>query len=250
MNKNDRINKTRTMNCGYNCKIIAYRNSMDIDVEFIDNGEVVHNVTYDNFRNGRIKPLFLPTVFNVGIIGNSIISINGVKKQSYNIWQNMLRRCYDEKYHQKEPTYIGCTVCDEWRYFLNFEKWYEDNWYDIEGETVCLDKDILVKGNKIYSPNTCIFVPKKINSLFTKNDNSRGNLPIGVTLCRNGKYRAQINRCGSKLNLGYYSSLEEAFLSYKTAKEKYIKEIAEYYKDIIPKKLYNSMLCYIVEITD
>ena len=80
MNKNDRINKTRTMNCGYNCKIIAYRNSMDIDVEFIDNGEVVHNVTYDNFRNGRIKPLFLPTVFNVGIIGNSIISINGVKK--------------------------------------------------------------------------------------------------------------------------------------------------------------------------
>ena len=115
---------------------------------------------------------------------------------------------------------------------------------------MCLDKDILVKGNKIYSPNTCIFVPKKINSLFTKNDNSRGNLPIGVTLCRNGKYRAQINRCGSKLNLGYYSSLEEAFLSYKIAKEKYIKEIAEYYKDIIPKKLYNSMLCYIVEITD
>ena len=62
----------------------------------------------------------------------------------------MLRRCYDEKYHQKEPTYIGCTVCDEWRYFLNFEKWYEDNWYDIEGETMCLDKDILVKGNNLY----------------------------------------------------------------------------------------------------
>ena len=87
----------------------------------------------------------------------------------------MLRRCYDEKLHKKYPTYIDCKVCEEWLNFQNFAKWYYNNYYEIENEKICLDKDILHKGNKIYSPDNCVFVPNNINVLFVKSDKSRGD---------------------------------------------------------------------------
>ena len=79
-------------------------------------------------------------------------------------------------------------------------KWIENNYYEIEGETMCLDKDILCKGNKIYSRDTCVFVPQRINSLFTKCDNARGDNPIGVEDLPSGNYRAYCNDGYSKKN--------------------------------------------------
>lgn len=121
---------------------------------------------------------------------------------------------------------------------------------------MCLDKDILIKNNKIYSPNTCIFVPQRINNLFTKTNKNRGNLPIGVSYYLNyNQYTATCSiikeneRKGHK-TLGYFNTIEEAFNAYKNFKEKYIKQIANEYKDYIPIKLYNALLNYQVEITD
>lgn len=103
----------------------------------------------------------------------------------------MMRRCYDPKYHEKEPTYKGCEVCKEWLNFQMFAEWYYKNHYEIEGQRICLDKDILLKGNKIYSADTCIFVPHRINSLFVKSYKLRGELPIGVSYHkRDKKFRA------------------------------------------------------------
>ena len=82
----------------------------------------------------------------------------------------MLKRCYDPKYQEKEPTYKGCTVENHLLNFQHMCKWLEENYYEIPGETMCLDKDILCKGNKIYSRNTCIFVPERINLLFVKHE--------------------------------------------------------------------------------
>ena len=119
-----------------------------------------------------------------------------------------------------------------------------------------LDKDILFKGNKIYSPNTCVFVNKTINCLFTKSNKIRGDLPIGVKLGKNNKYVSQysyydfIKKKKIKKGLGYYNTIEEAFNSYKIAKENNIKRVADYYKEKIPKKLYEAMYNYKVEITD
>jgi hypothetical protein len=119
---------------------------------------------------------------------------------------------------------------------------------------MALDKDILVKGNKIYSPNTCIFVPQEINSLFVKNDRNRGEMPIGIYYddFKNytKKYKVSINKQNKRVYLGYFKTLEEAFEKYKFEKELYIKEVADYYKQYIPIKLYEAMYRWIVEIDD
>lgn len=167
----------------------------------------------------------------------------------------MLQRCYDPKYQKKEPTYKGCTVED---CLLNFQcmcKWLEENYYEVPGERMCLDKDILCKGNKIYSRDTCIFVPQRINNLFTKRDNARGDCPIGVHLNSSGNYVAQCcDGNGKRIYLGIYSTKEEAFQVYKEYKEKLIKEVIDSYKDKITEPYYSrlreAMYNYKVEIND
>lgn len=161
-----------------------------------------------------------------------------------------MRRCYDDKYHKKQWFYKGCKVCDEWLNFQNFAKWYEENYYEVEEQRMHLDKDILYKGNKLYSPDTCVFVPQEINEIFTTRKNDRGNYYIGVRISENGRFQARCNMYGQSIHLGIYDSEVEAFNVYKNAKEKYIKEVANHYKLQIPKKLYDAMYKYKVEITD
>ena len=132
------------------------------------------------------------------------------------------------------------------RSYCDFKKWYEDNYYETKfGDKMCLDKDILIKNNKLYSPKTCIIVPERINLLFIYK--SKNGLPCGVGYDKSRKkYRAQMN---NKF-LGRFDTPEEAFYSYKEAKEKEIKKVADEYKDDIPQKLYEAMYSYEVEITD
>lgn len=169
----------------------------------------------------------------------------------------MLNRCYDTKRHEKQPTYKHCIVCDKWLNFQNFAKWYYENYYEIEGQKMCLDKDILYKGNKIYSPETCIFVSNDINVLFTKHDKDKGNYPIGVSYHKqHEKFMVSCSVYDFKKNkskneyLGLYDTPEKAFEVYKQYKEKYIKQVADHYKDQIPEKLYNELYNYQIEITD
>ena len=100
---------------------------------------------------------------------------------AYSYWHSMIRRCYSKKDQLKNPTYSICTVCKEWQCYENFKKWFDENYYEIPNERMCLDKDVLIKNNKEYSPQNCAFVPTEINGLFTKRQNDRGNYPIGVT---------------------------------------------------------------------
>ena len=134
-----------------------------------------------------------------------------VSHPAYKTWKNMLERCYSNKYKEKRPTYLDVTCCDEWLLFTNFAKWFKNNY--VSGYH--LDKDLLVKDNIIYGPRTCIFVPKEINLFITLSNNSRGLLPIGVTLHK-GRFISQI---GSKTkNLGTYSTKEEAHQAWQKAK--------------------------------
>ena len=167
----------------------------------------------------------------------------------------MLQRCYDPKYQEKYSTYKGCQVEN---YFLNFQhmgEWLEENYYEVPGEQMCLDKDILYKGNKIYSRSTCIFVPQRINLLFVKCDKNRGDTPIGVTPTSSGNYRVDCNNgYGKSIYLGAYLTKEEAFQVYKRYKEKVIKEVIDSYEGIIPEPHYSrlkeAMYNYKVEIDD
>ena len=252
---NERLGETRNNNQGEVMFIIEYVNSEDITVQFKRTGEMV-KCTYGTFVKGEVKSHFTGSVYGVGITGlEPTRDENGKMLDSYKCWQGMLKRCYSVKYQEKYQTYKGCSVCTDWLYYSNFKKWYDDNYYEIDGKISQLDKDILIKGNKVYSPNTCVFVPNFINTLFTKNQNRRGELPIGVSYYkRNKKYRTQLSMYkdgkSTQKFLGYYNTSNEAFEVYKRAKEDYIKEVADEYKDIIPVKLYEAMYDYEVNIND
>ena len=120
---------------------------------------------------------------------------------------------------------------------------------------MCLDKDILCKGNKVYSRDTCIFVPERINLLFVKHDNARGNNPIGVEDLPSGNYQVRCNDVnGERICLGTYSTKEEAFRVYKEYKQKAIKKVIDSYEGKIPEPYYSrlreAMYNYEVEIDD
>lgn len=254
----NRIGERNYNTFGSEMVIVNYNGCMEIDVYFPEFDWIFKHAKYNNFKKGEIKCPYERRFYNVGYLGEGKykVSENGKNTRVYDTWKAMLQRCYSEKEHERHPTYIGCEVYEGWHNFQNFAKWYKDNYYEVGNEKMCLDKDILFKGNKIYSPDTCIFVPETINKLFIKNDKNRGESVIGATLCKNGKYQAQCNIINPETGkskqeyLGLYDSQEKAFQVYKYHKERNIKQIADYYKIHIPQKLYDAMYNYEVEIDD
>lgn len=171
----------------------------------------------------------------------------GKKAPFYTHWGGMLKRCYNESFHNSYPTYKECSVCKDWLILSKFKTWFDK--YYVEGWH--LDKDILVKGNKVYSPETCCFVPREINFLILRKQNHRGTCPIGVHLSSNKKkYKAFVTKESEKVFLGRYNSKEEAFCAYKEAKEAQIKEVANKYKDQLEPRVYEALMNYKIEITD
>ena len=237
--KMDRMGETNINNFGSKMVIVEYRGCMDIDVYFPQYNWIAKSTRYDVFKNGNIKCPYERSVYGVGYIGEGKYkaSENGKNTRVYDTWRGMLRRCYDSKYHKRRPTYRDCKVYEEFHNFQTFGDWDEDNYYEIEGEIMHLDKDILYKGNKIYIPDTCIYVPQTINSLFVKCDKSRGQSVIGTYRDKNGKYQVNCNLINPKIGkskgkyLGRYETEIEAFEVYKYYKEKNIKEVANFYKN-------------------
>ena len=253
----NRLGETNVNHQGCLMKIVEYNNANNIIIEFQDDHLARVHTTYQHFMIGDIKNPYYPTVFNVGMIGNKYpLKENNKQMKEYNSWKHMLCRCYDEKRKNIFPTYKNAACCTEWLLYENFyewlhlqdnfEKWLtEDRWH--------LDKDILIKGNKLYSPDTCCLVPHNVNILFTKDDAKRGAFPIGV--CKFQKwFMAQcLNPFTNKYEyLGTYDTPEKAFRAYKKYKENIIKQVAqiEYKAGNITSKCYEAMMNYVVEITD
>lgn len=258
-NKINRTGEIGINNFGSEMVIIRYRTNKDMDVYFPKYNWTFKNARYNDFKNGSIKCPYERRVYRVGYLGEGKYNakVNNKSTKCYVTWYDMLRRCYDEKYHKGKPTYIGCRVCDEWLCYQNFAEWYYNNYYEINNEIMHLDKDILHKGNKIYSPENCVFVPNNINILFTKNDKVRGDCPIGVTYHKKNKkfvascsvYNLEENK-KKQIYLGCYNTSKKAFEIYKEFKENHIKEIADEYEDFIPQKLYDALYQYQVDVTD
>ena len=256
--KIDRTGERNINNFGSEMIIVEYRTNNDIDVYFPEYNWTFKGAQYQSFKKGNISCPYEKRTFGIGYIGEGKykVSENGKNTRVYKTWNHMLERCYSEKYHEKKPTYKDCEVCEEWHNFQNFAKWYNENYYGIEGEKMQLDKDILVKHNKIYSSETCIFVPHAINLLFVKCNKSRGESVIGTSPYKNSKYRVYCRIINPKTgkskqkHLGCYDTQEKGFEVYKYYKEKNIKEVADYFKKEIPGKLYDALYRYEVEIDD
>lgn len=184
--------------------------------------------------------------------GKYISKQNRIKTIEYNKWNGMMRRCYSDTVHKEKPSYEDCNVCGEWMFFQNFAQWLNDNkWSE---ECTVLDKDFLYKNNKTYSPETCVLVDQRINSLLIKRQNYRGEFPIGVTRYKKDRFQARCStNKGTRKSLGIYDTPLEAFQVYKSFKESYIKQVADEYKQKYPNfpdKLYQAMYNYKVETTD
>lgn len=190
-------------------------------------------------------------VYGIGYYGSDLKEISKHSVPGFSTWHSMMCRCYSKEFQNKNSNYKGCTVCDEWHNLSVFSNWYLKNYYTVPNERMELDKDILVKGNKIYSPTTCVFVPQRINTLFVKSNHIRGKFPIGVYYDNSKKkYIANLTYKGKNLKLARCVLPVEAFFYYKFYKEELIREVAREYKVYIPEKLYEAMLNWEVEITD
>jgi len=147
----------------------------------------------------------------------------------YIIWASMLERCYNQDYIKRNPTYIECTVCEEWKLFSNFKNWMiKQDWKGNE-----LDKDLLIRGNKIYSPETCIFVSKKVNTLLTNNISKRDNHFPGITWHKaSQKFIVQCSNGIKQEYLGIFLNKLDAILCYKAFKKKIILQLADEQENI------------------
>lgn len=176
--------------------------------------------------------------------------INGVRTKEYMHWQSMLIRCYCEKYLKKRPTYKGCTVSENFKSYSYFYEWCQ-NQKGFDCHNSVLDKDLLTKGNKVYSEDTCVFIPDRVNSLMTKRERNRGSLPIGVQLCKeSGKYRVMFSFDSKRAHGGRHLDPITAFNRYKELKELCFRRVAEEYRDRIDPRAYDALMNYRVEITD
>src|SRR5574343_280652 len=200
------------------------------------------NFLYGSWKQQRIT--IMPRNSNklvqgVGRKGNGIAKVNGKNTKPYSIWTAMLQRCYDQRRLSRQPTYIGCSVCNEWLFFPNFKEWFDNNY--VEGWE--LDKDLLVTENKVYSPETCIFVPHSINVLFIDSGAARGKYPIGVYLHKqSGKFQAHLKIDGKVKYLGYFDKPEDAHQAYLIAKKENVIRMTSAWKEKIPIKLYGALL--------
>lgn len=249
----NRIGLTYLNNKNELMTIIEYIDSAHIIVEFNDEYKFKVQTTFNNFKRGEVYNPYRRSYYGKGYLGEGYKPSRNDKVMRY--WMNMLKRAYNENFINLHPTYKNCSVCEEWLNFQNFYKWFNENYYNVDDNTMCLDKDIIKKGNKIYSPDNCVFVPQFINCIFTKRDNGRGKYPIGVYK-KDDKLAASCSMIDFKTKevkryeIGIFDNKYEAFYAYKEVKEKYIKLVAEIYKNKIPKILYEAMYNYKVEIDD
>lgn len=201
----------------------------------------------DKIIAGRFKNPYKPRVCGVGFMGTGkfIGKVKGVATEEYAAWHSMLQRCYQVKgtTHQTR----GVTVEASWHNFQEFAEWYTS--HHNYGKGYHLDKDILQRGNNIYSADMCCLVPRNVNALLCNSKGSRGDLPLGVSRFR-GKYRSRISIMGKEETIGHYSCEFEAFYAYKSAKESYIKSVVEKYSEVLEDRVQKSLLSYRVYITD
>lgn len=230
-------------------EVIKYNNAKEVYVRFLDTGyETVTQA--QQIVLGKVKDRLLPSIFGVGVIGEYSISVKRKPIKEYDLWRGMLERCYDNKRQTRYPTYKDCTVSENFKYFPFFKDWCNNQiGFGLEGW--CLDKDLLIKGNKVYSEDTCCFVPQEVNLIFGNNTKNRSTTPKGVQFIKSsGKYRAIICKNTKSQHISCHNTAEDAFYAYKQVKEDYIKEIANKWRDQIDPRVYNTLMNYEVNIDD
>lgn len=222
----------------YNAILERYSAGDDITEEFIF--EILNDILYkaDDWYANKWKRTF----YGVGYLGcnDSFTGDNYI----YSKWTNMMQRCYDEETHKRKPYYAPCTVEAEWHNFSNYREWHKEN--AMGDKKVDLDKDVLIRGNTVYSSDTCTLIPHFTNTIFEE----RG---IATNIVQNndtGKYDVFMSVLGKRKDIGSFDTEEKGKQAFFDYKKDYIKKYAKKCKGRVPDKTYQAMMNWEIEITD
>ena len=244
--------------------ITDYRGSANVDIATVNDIDGTPMIAYfqdrsysQHFNVGKLESPYFRSVAGVGYKGDGPYN-SGNAPAIYKRWSKMISRCYNDYYQNRGNAYHGVTVHPYFQNFQNFHKWYMENYYELEGEQMELDKDLLYKNNKVYGPDTCCFIPHSINTALVNNSEMRGELPVGVSKAKDGiRFRAYMYQYNKQVHVGIFNTPEEAFEAYRVEKQRYLRELADtcMYKKggiIFPqfKKVYDALYNYNPEITD
>lgn len=237
-----KVGDSFTTNEGCEVVVVDYENASKVTIEFQHPRKYKKVVRVSHLRIGSVKNLYLPKVYGVGYIGEGEYSTKegGKTTSAYAAWHGMMQRCYDPKMQKRHPTYIGCTVHAEWHNFQVFAEWFYSQKHYKAGFEV--DKDLLVEGNKVYSPSSCCLVPKDLNVLFNYSLAAKGTAPTGVNYQpRIDRFQARININGKRVYLGVFKCPYEAEAVYKKAKQDYVKTKIEEWRGAVEDNVISAL---------
>lgn len=226
---------------GYEIEIVEYLSATNCTIQF-KSGLLLKNRKYSDIKKLGIKNPQHPSVYEIGYIGvgEYLSKVNGKDTKEYKTWHGILERCYSKKRHEARPTYKDVTVCEEWLNFQNFAQWFEDNYNPETMQGWHLDKDIICPDCKIYSPETCCFVPQEINAFFTKKLFTKGVYRYN----KSEKFFFKEHSKGKLKSFKIFNTFDEALTASIKSKENYIKKLADKWKHFIGSKLYHAMYSY------
>lgn len=226
-----------------NCqvKVIQYVDRKNVLIEFQDKHKHQTYVQVGHLVRGAVRNPYKPSVCGIGFtgVGRYAPKVNGKRTQVYSVWHSMFNRCYNPNQFEKNPTYQDCEVCEAWHNFQVFAEWYESQPFsNLDYE---IEKDLLIEGNRVYSPTTCLLAPKAINSLFRGHKRIDENMPMGVYQKEHG-FQSLIRMNGILVNLGFFNNAQDASNAYQKAKKEYVKQKALEWQNRIDERLFDALM--------
>ena len=231
------VGSKHTTNEGYEVEIVEKLKYPMRKVRFENGYEVI--VFIEAITRRSIKNPCHPSVLGIGYygVGEYRANIDGKSTLEYVVWTGMLKRCYDDKFQEKHPTYKGTIICKEWFDFQTFAKWYHNNLPKIDNIQFQLDKDLLQENaeDKMYSPSVCIFLPQSVNGFLTNKQSGNTSGYIGVSWDkRDKKWTSKIKLFGEdkRKYLGYFDTPEEASIVYQKARLEQAEKVKDYLRSL------------------
>lgn len=234
-------------NEGGSVTVYEYINASRVSIYHNDENKHFAHVTAKNLRVGQVKNPYHRSVHGVGYVGVGRYKsrVNYKQAEAYDVWSGMLRRCYCSKSLSKQPSYAGCSVHPDWHNFQVFAKWFESQ---NKGVGYHIDKDLIDPKKREYGPDFSVLIPSEINTLIYYSRPINYDLPVGVSK-RGNRYRASITISGKNKDLGCFDTKEEAFSTYKAAREMHVKRMANLYKSVIDPRVYRALMLYTVKMS-
>lgn len=244
MSKHSYLGKVYPTKSFGNCTVVDYKDSSNVLVRFENTGNEVY-VAGGNLRSGRIRDPMAPGVAGVGFLGTGKYQCrnktsDGMRTKEYACWESMMKRVYNPQNASAARPYEDTSVDVRWHNFQIFAEWCQTQ-KGFGEQGFQLDKDLISKGNKVYSPEKCCFIPLHINTAITgmKHNNTSGY--AGVSETSVGTYGAEVTINSVHVHLGTYNSKESAAFVYRSIKEAYVRSLAEVYKDSLAENTYSAL---------